>query len=72
MGFEGVDGWGLDEERYRGCRGVHAAYEHAGDLGGYLVVGDAVAYFVGRVRRDEVEEVVIYAVEVFAVLPGVV
>ena len=53
-------------------RGVHAADQHAGDLGCDLVVGDAVGDFVVQVVWEEVEEVVVDAVEILAVLPGVV
>lgn len=59
---------------FLGGRSVpHALDEHAGDLGG----DDVVCYAVGdlgggEVRGEEVEEVVIYAVEIFSVLKGVV
>ena len=46
LGFQGVDARGLDAEGDVPFRGVHAADEHAGDLGCDLVVCHSVGDFV--------------------------
>lgn len=43
-GFDAIDGGGLDDKGERAGGVVHGVNEHAGDLTGDDVVGDAVGY----------------------------
>jgi hypothetical protein len=73
--LEGVDGIGLDENlelRIRGTR-VHTHNQLASNLRGDYIVGNAVDDLLGIVSsREEVQQLMINAIEVFAVLAGVV
>lgn len=71
-GLEGVDRGGLDGERVVGGGGEHGVDDHAGDLAGDDVVGDAVDDGGAGVGGQEAEEVVVDGEEVGAVLVAVV
>lgn len=71
-GLEGVDGGGLDGEKEVVGGLVHGVYEHAGDLAGDDVVGDAVGEGGVGGGGEEVEEGVVDGEEVEAMLVAVV
>ena len=51
---------------------IHGGHEHAGDLAGDDIVGDAVGNFGIDSVGQEIEKVVIYIVQVFAVMMAIV